>query len=290
MPENDTTEEKEWVRGPEHLGSVWSRIARAIYNPKERSFLGRTAKRWGIVLVFYLVFYAALALLFGICMAGLVYHIDATTPTYTLDRSLIGSNPGVTYRPRPNDGIKISIDINNFTETNAILKDLDEFFQPYLMDSSYKSENGCKSDDNYGYPDTPCLFIKINKIYGWTPVYYESTDLPADMPEDLVEHIKGLDANETKRVWISCLEEKDNGTTIEYPWGQGIQGSSFPFLNKEGQTSPVVAVRITPPVGKLIALRCRAWAKNIQYRFSIKDFSGYTPIQVEVENSANVTV
>lgn len=40
------------------------------------------------------------------------------------------------------------------------------------------------------------MFYYYFQIYGWTPVYYESMDLPADMPEDLVEHIKGLDANE----------------------------------------------------------------------------------------------
>lgn len=48
----------------------------------------------GIVGVFYLVFYSVLAVLCAICMMGLMATIDENRPKWTLDSSIIGTNPG----------------------------------------------------------------------------------------------------------------------------------------------------------------------------------------------------
>lgn len=44
----------------------------------------------GIVLTFYLAFYAGLATLVAICVAGLFLTLDDKRPTYILQESLIG--------------------------------------------------------------------------------------------------------------------------------------------------------------------------------------------------------
>lgn len=41
------TDSSEWARAPPPSGPVWQRVGKAIYNPAEKSFLGRTPKRWG---------------------------------------------------------------------------------------------------------------------------------------------------------------------------------------------------------------------------------------------------
>lgn len=41
----------DWSRLPQESGPLWRRICRAIYNSEEKSFLGRTAKRWGKLFV-----------------------------------------------------------------------------------------------------------------------------------------------------------------------------------------------------------------------------------------------
>lgn len=80
----------------------------------------------------------------------------------------------------------------------------------------FRALRGCKRDEAFGYPDAPCLYVKLNKvrhprcagadrirrywlwsmlqIYGWEPQYYES--LPDDAPPDLAEHVRALPAHE----------------------------------------------------------------------------------------------
>ncbi|XP_049871814.1 sodium/potassium-transporting ATPase subunit beta-1-like [Pectinophora gossypiella] len=275
-------ETTDWARAPPVSGPLWERLVKAIYNPEDKSFLGRTPKRWGIVLTFYLVFYAVLVLMFALCMGGLFLSLEKGRPKYTLESSLIGANPGVAYRPLPEDGLFVIYDRTNSTHYETYTEKLEKFLKPYKSEG----QPGCSAIDSYGYPDTPCFYIKLNKIYGWVPEYYSDTSsLPADMPEDLVEYI-GKDENLEKepKIWVSCFQEKGNDTSIEYPWGRGLPSTSYPFLSQEGYVSPVVAVKLTPQANTLTIIRCRTWAKNIIYNKSIKEPSGYTRIQLYIND------
>lgn len=50
----------------------------------------------------------------------------------------------------------------------------------------------CVSTENYNYNrHGACIFLKLNKIFGWKPDIYNSTeDLPENMPAHLQSHIK----------------------------------------------------------------------------------------------------
>lgn len=50
-----------------------------------------------------------------------------------------------------------------------------------------KTFDKCNQENNYSYhKSSPCIFLKLNKIYGWIPSYYnQTTDLPAKMPNTL---------------------------------------------------------------------------------------------------------
>ncbi|XP_019501501.1 PREDICTED: sodium/potassium-transporting ATPase subunit beta-3 [Hipposideros armiger] len=62
-----------------------------IYNPTTGAFLGRTAKSWGLILLFYLVFYGFLAALFTFTMWAMLQTLNDEVPKY---RDQI-SSPGV---------------------------------------------------------------------------------------------------------------------------------------------------------------------------------------------------
>lgn len=49
----------------------------------------------------------------------------------------------------------------------------------------------CVQENFYNYHrSAPCIFLKLNKIFGWIPQYYnDSTHLPENMPKDLKNHI-----------------------------------------------------------------------------------------------------
>ncbi|XP_023942974.2 sodium/potassium-transporting ATPase subunit beta-1 [Bicyclus anynana] len=278
-------ETSDWARAPPPNRPFCERALKAIYDPDDNTFLGRTPKRWGIVFAFYGVFYAVLALMFAVCMAGLFSVLDDRKPTFILDSSLIGANPGVASRPR-----YVVFDAQNSTNFDAYINELQEFLQPYTKETWYMSKMKCTKDDNYGFPDSPCVFVKLNKIYSWMPEFFSATELPADMPEDLQEYIKVVSESERQKIWISCWDENKNTneTQIEYPWGRGLPGRFYPYLNQDGYLSPLLAVQITPPINTVVMIRCRAWAKNIIYNKSLKEPSGYVRLVMNIVDTTAV--
>ena len=124
---------------------------------------------------------------------------------------------------------------------------------------------------NFGYPSgSPCVLLKLNKIYGLVPEYYNTTEeLPDDMPDMVRDNIAA--AADKNKIWVSCMGEypadKEAVESFEYfPADAGFSSAYFPYLNQAGYQSPLVAVRLNNiPAGQLVHIECRAWAKNIKY-------------------------
>lgn len=53
------------------------------------------------ILLFYVIFYAVLAGFFGAMLTVFYQTLDPNQPKWQLDASLIGSNPGLGFRPMP---------------------------------------------------------------------------------------------------------------------------------------------------------------------------------------------
>ncbi|KAJ8877281.1 hypothetical protein PR048_021735 [Dryococelus australis] len=58
-----------------------------------------------------------------------------------------------------------------------------------------KNWEPCTEENRFNYhKSSPCIFIKLNKIYNWVPEFYNSSvGLPADMPHDLKNYIADLE-------------------------------------------------------------------------------------------------
>lgn len=283
--------------------SRWDAFRFGLYNPSTHEVLGRTCASWGGLAVFYSIFYLVLAAFFAICMKAMLSTIDPKEPYFTQSYSLIGSSPGLGYRPISNDvekdGSLIWYVAKNETNTKVWTDRVASFLKPY-KDSAGMGGNQvqcdynnlppkgkvcfinmdnwgrCREDRGYGYRQaSPCIFVKLNKIYGWVPEYYNDTnDLPEEMPAHLKQHIQAQPPNKRNTVWVSCEGEnsadKENVGPIKmYPERepQGIPGYYFPYENQEGYLSPVLPIHFERPTTKvLINVECRAWAKNINYR------------------------
>ncbi|KYM85349.1 Sodium/potassium-transporting ATPase subunit beta-2 [Atta colombica] len=255
-----------------------------------------------VTLIFYAVFFAGLAILFSICMKGMLATLSDEKPKWTLSSSIIGTNPGLGFRPisdNPDEKSLIWYSASNATDIQKWTQRLDKFLENYINPSllpnggrnqqicSYnkpaKSGNVCAIDVNnwgpcspnqqYGFNNSaPCVFIKLNKIYGWIPEYYNNTqNLPPDMPDGLIKYIKLVDASWLNTVWVSCTGENPHdreniGEINYYPEGHGFPGFYYPYENIPGYLSPVVAVHFVRPTrNQIINIECRAWAKNIKY-------------------------
>ncbi|XP_041969928.1 sodium/potassium-transporting ATPase subunit beta-1-like, partial [Aricia agestis] len=180
----------EWARAPPKKLPLGERILRSIYDPDDNTFLGRTPKRWGIMVVFYAIFYAVLAAMFSLCMGGLFMCLPDDRPLYLMEKSLIGGNPGVTSRPLARDEVVVRYSLDNATGYDTYVEELTTFMKQYENDTRYNSKSECSVQDNFGYPTQPCFFIKINKIYGWEPQLYDADD--ADLPADLLNYVAQL--------------------------------------------------------------------------------------------------
>ncbi|XP_044751980.1 sodium/potassium-transporting ATPase subunit beta-2 [Coccinella septempunctata] len=295
----DKKGEQMYTRPPKLSG--WDSFKVFLWNSETSQFLGRTGASWGKILLFYLIFYSALIGFFSAMLAVFYQTLDDRKPKWKLDKSLIGSNPGLGFRPMPPD--------SNVESTLVWYKASDkgniQFWQHQLDDflATYQKENNpnynnvepcephkkpskgkvcdvqldsewqkCVKENGYNYDSPeggPCIFLKLNKIYGWEPDYYNSSNVPDNMPEYLKQEIKEAEnRNDYKYVWVTCQGENpadvENIGMIRYLPKWGFSSEYFPFENVDGYLSPLVAVYFEKPKrGVLINIECKAWAKNI---------------------------
>ncbi|XP_067362388.1 sodium/potassium-transporting ATPase subunit beta-3-like isoform X3 [Channa argus] len=93
-----------------------------IYNPATGEFLGRSASSWGLILLFYLVFYGFLAGMFSLTMWVMLQTLDENVPQHQ-DRV---ANPGLVIRPR---AAEISFNRSDATKYNLYIQQLHELLQ-----------------------------------------------------------------------------------------------------------------------------------------------------------------
>lgn len=164
----------------------------SIYNPRTGEFLGRTATSWGLILLFYLVFYGFLAAMFLLTMWVMLQTLSEDVPRHQ-DRV---KDPGLVIRPHALD---IAFNRSDPTNYNPYVQQLHSLLQRY-NDSIQEQNDLClvgeytEQDQEQvkkvcqfkrsllrqcsGLPDTtfgfaegkPCVIIKMNRIVGLRPV------------------------------------------------------------------------------------------------------------------------
>lgn len=130
----------------------------------------------------------------------------------------------------------------------------------------------CSSEKNYGFnQDSLCVVIELNKRPGWSPDYYNSSELPSEMPNDLRHLIKYQDqSSETKNkkiAWLSCEGEKpadmENMGAIQYSPLRGFRSYD---IESTGDTKPLVAIHFERPQSKIFDAMNNA-NKNVKLLF-----------------------
>lgn len=281
------------------------RLGKFLYDEKEGTCMGRTRQSWAKIGIFYSIFYGILAALVAICMWVFFQTLDPRIPKWKLEASLIGTNPGLGFRPLPPEENVESTLIwykgTDYANFKTWTESLNEFLAVYktpgltpgrgqnifncdynqppppgqVCDVDIKGWSPCTQENHYSYHrNAPCVFLKLNKIYGWIPEYYNtSTDLPEKMPAELKEHIQKEETTGGKKlntVWVSCEGENpadvENIGPVKYYPNRGFPGYFYPYENSEGYLSPLVAVHFERPGrGIIINIECKAWAHNIKH-------------------------
>lgn len=228
---------------PEEL-SGWEGFKKFLWNGDTSEFLGRTGSSWFKIGLFYIVYYTFLTGFF-IGMLLIFYQtLDDKEPKWQNSNGIIGSNPGVGYRPKPSmDSVESTLvqfrhgELGNW---KPWVERLDDFLKGYKavdkkpkpdanhVECSFDNQPGpgqyckvlaeelmtgpCTLENHYGYDKgKPCVIIKLNKIYGWNPEPYKIDELPDEMPESLKTYINETEdlKQEQKEgmVWFSCEGE-----------------------------------------------------------------------------------
>lgn len=68
-----------------------------------------------------------------------------------------------------------------------------------------KNWDPCVKRKGFNYNNAtggPCIFLKLNKIFGWVPEYYNKTHLPANMPQDLKDYISVIEDENQVGLWL----------------------------------------------------------------------------------------
>jgi sodium/potassium-transporting ATPase subunit beta len=189
-------------------------------------FLGRGAKSWGLIIIFYIIYYACLALFWGAMLLVFFTTLEENSPKWKVDYSIIGTNPGLGYRPMPpHDYIESTLIWFKLGGKDSEWKAWSDRVQDFLelYDKKHKAESRaietckddqefandekycdfdisllgdwCTKENNFGYKHgKPCVLIKLNKIYDWKPILYTTAgDFPEDLnrtlPKDVLERL-----------------------------------------------------------------------------------------------------
>lgn len=128
----------------------------------------------------------------------------------------------------------------------------------------------CSRENHYGYhtnSTAPCVILKLNRIYGWLPIY---SSIPTLRAKSNLTKTNSTD----KFVYVKCEGEhgadRDNIKEIDYysPYPSnkigGIPFKYFPYRNQPDYLSPLVFVHFKNVTNNmLLNVLCKAYAKNI---------------------------
>ncbi|KAA0706464.1 Sodium/potassium-transporting ATPase subunit beta-2 [Triplophysa tibetana] len=170
-----------------------------FWNPRTHELLGRTASSWGLILLFYLVFYTFLAGMFCLTMYVMLLTLDDYKPTWQ-DRL---ATPGMMIRPK-GEALEIIYNVGETESWDSFTEALDNFLAPYNNSKQVENNDACVpdkffiqedsgevrnnpkrscqfnrtilgdcsglNDHTYGYRDgKPCVLIKLNRVIGMLP-------------------------------------------------------------------------------------------------------------------------
>uniref|UniRef100_A0A667ZBE2 Sodium/potassium-transporting ATPase subunit beta n=1 Tax=Myripristis murdjan TaxID=586833 RepID=A0A667ZBE2_9TELE len=246
----------------------------SIYNPRTGELLGRTASSWGLILLFYLIFYCFLAGMFALTMWVMLLTLDEYTPKYR-DRV---PHPGLVIRP---NSVDIWVNISDPEKyKTAYVKPLESFLESYNDTEQEKNKlcfsgeyfeqednkmekeacqfkrsllSSCSglSDTTFGYGEgQPCVLLKMNRV---TPPF------------------AGLEPSALSRFLCFLLSH--------------LSLSLFPSLTQGNYVQPLVAVKllVSPEdYGTEMTIECRVDGSDIRNNDDRDKFLGRVTFRVKV--------
>uniref|UniRef100_A0AAY5KIS6 Sodium/potassium-transporting ATPase subunit beta n=1 Tax=Esox lucius TaxID=8010 RepID=A0AAY5KIS6_ESOLU len=272
-----------------------------FWNPRTHEFLGRTASSWGLILLFYLVFYIFLGGMFILTMYVMLLTLDDYKPTYQ-DRL---ATPGMMIRPR-SEAMEILYNPQDTESWDRYTEALDIFLAPYNNSVQVQNNDDCLPDNyfiqedsgevrnnpkrscqfnrtsldacsgiidrTYGYQTgQPCVLIKLNRVIGMLP---------------------GKDGQSP---YVTCGAKKEDADAIGelafYPPNGTFNLMYFPYYGKKAQVNysqPLVAVKfLNISVNTDVNVECKINSNTLTTGGERDKFAGRVSFKLRITSSNN---
>ncbi|XP_016405086.1 sodium/potassium-transporting ATPase subunit beta-2a isoform X2 [Sinocyclocheilus rhinocerous] len=273
-----------------------------FWNPRTHELLGRTASSWGLILLFYLIFYTFLAGMFCLTMYVMLLTLDDYQPTWQ-DRL---ATPGMMIRPKT-DLLEIVYNVEKTESWDSYVQALDNFLAPYNDSQQVMKNDACVpdqyftqedsgevrnnpkrscqfnrtvledcsglSDHTYGYQDgKPCVLIKLNRVIGLLP------------------------GEKGRSPYVTCRARKEDsesiGTIAYFPPNGSFNLMYYPYYGKRAQVNysqPLVAVKfMNISLNTDVNVECtiNSNSNTIQFKISERDkFAGRVIFKLRINKA-----
>lgn len=309
----------------------WEAVRYLIHDPDKGEYFTRTPKSWALITGFYIIYYSCLAAFWAAMLAIFLSTISEDQPKWIGTASLIGESPGVGLNPKQTadliDSSMIQYNKNSKEDKEGEggkvagwggwAERVDEYLasiksggKACSKEDGATTTEACKFDvtaleecnkKGGGFEEgVPCMYLKLNKIYGVENRHYDGTTeydgkvFPDEMPKSLQDHIKKQDNKE--QVWVNCRGEypadvEALGEPEYFPATRGFPGYYFPYEKQNDYQSPIVAVRFpNAKPNQLLHVECRVWADNIGYEKRDRVGINHFELQILDDKSANAII
>ncbi|XP_067947956.1 sodium/potassium-transporting ATPase subunit beta-2-like [Watersipora subatra] len=278
---------------------------RFIWNSDELKFLGRSIDSWALITVYLIGLYLFLAAFVVACIAVFYETLDNTVPKWYGEDSLTMNNPGLGIRPLPQfDTTLIRFQQGKPSSYKPYTDHLESYLMQYennlyqgrkLVECSVSplavrplestcrvdidemiGKSECTKEKDFGYEDgQPCVLLKMNRVFGFSPQPYASID---ELVQDnkLKTQPRFLAFTPNLTIAIGCEGENPadrenilDGGIVFYPNEQdngyaGLPKINYPFLNQEGFLSPFIMMKFKNFNRRVvIQIVCTMYARNI---------------------------
>lgn len=260
----ETTNKKEKL-------STWAKIdrqcrsfAQFAYNKETGEVMGRSNKSWAKIGLFYFAYYSFLTAFFSTCLTVFLSTINdpGKGGPKTIQFLVSDSSPGLTTLPEANDLKELN------SHPNANRKSADKYVKGFgnagytgpVCSGDEKQElckfnvtelGDCgKNPYGYGGNNFTCVFIKLNKVYGWKP---------------------------QSNLGLSC----EGVAGLEVLPKTGYYRDGFPFKGQSWYQTPPVAVKIPFPKSK-VTIKCTLQGKGIKVSDVFKSSRAFGRVQFDV--------
>lgn len=264
-PKLPTTSRDDQIKVEKDEIPFCQRFKTYMYNKENKTFCERSCKNWMLIIAYgimYIIFLSTYTLFF--------LYLSLLILKTTADFSLTDKTAMFTYSEH---GIGLSATptaVSDFPIITFRKGKADDYNKYVTALDNLLSKKRRKRDlglgpcgeNPYGYGDSPCIVVKINKQFKWSgkPLLQNSTESKI-APSQVQSWLK-----RDRMLWLHCsgynsYDKEHIGRIRYFPDPPGFDPDMFPLKGEE--TSPLVALQVSNfTIGVSLAIECKLWYVN----------------------------